>query len=335
MTVSWLNATERPREAPPGRALRAAAGSGAARPRRRCTAAALSPPVPCRAAAPIPVELHQPPLNPLQVIEKVLASVWVPLETAGIVLVVLVFVLLEREAVRDRFIRIAGGTDLRATTLALNDAGERLSRFFVSQFAVNLGVGAALWIGLAIIGLPHAMLWAALAAVLRFVPYVGIWIAALFATVLAAAVDPGWALAVVTLGLFVGVELVAGQLVEPQLFGHTTGLSPLSVIVAAIFLELALGPGRAHRFDAADVVSGGRGAAHQGVESAGHHARRQPGADHAAAFLSTRALGRLRRDHRERPRLSQARFVCRLLRSRRDARAAPRRARSCRTHHQR
>jgi predicted PurR-regulated permease PerM len=192
--------------------------------------------------APIPVELHQPPPNSLQVIEKVLASVWTPLESAGIVLVVLVFVLLEREAVRDRFIRIAGGTDLRATTFALNDAGERLSRFFVSQFAVNLGVGLALWIGLAVIGLPHAMLWAVLGAVLRFVPYVGIWIAALFATVLAAAVDPGWALAVVTLGLFVGVELLAGQLVEPELFGHTTGLSPLSIIIAAIFWSWMWGP---------------------------------------------------------------------------------------------
>jgi len=193
-------------------------------------------------AVPIPVEIHEPPLNPLQVTEKVLASVWVPLETAGIVLVVLVFVLLEHEAVRDRFIRIAGGTDLRATTLALNDAGERLSRFFVSQFAVNFGVGVAIWIGLSILGLPHALLWAALAAVLRFVPYVGVWIAALFSAVLAAAVDPGWSLALSTLGLFLIVELVAGQLVEPHLYGHTTGLSPLSVVIAAIFWSWLWGP---------------------------------------------------------------------------------------------
>jgi len=115
----------------------------------------------------------------------------VPIETAGIVLVVLVFVLLEHEALRDRFIRIAGGADIRLTTLAINDAGQRLSRFFVSQFAVNLGLGAMLWIGLGIIGLPHPLLWAALAAVLRFVPYVGVWIAALCAALLAAAVDTG------------------------------------------------------------------------------------------------------------------------------------------------
>jgi len=194
------------------------------------------------ASAPIPVEIRDPPTNPLQVMQRVLASVWVPLETAGIVLVVLVFVLLEHETLRDRFIRIAGGTDIRGTTLALNDAGERLSRFFVSQFAVNLGVGGAVAAGLTVLGLPHALLWAALSSVLRFVPYVGIWIAALFAALLAAAVDPGWSLAFDTLGLFVIVELIAGQLIEPQLYGHTTGLSPLSVVIAAIFWSSLWGP---------------------------------------------------------------------------------------------
>jgi predicted PurR-regulated permease PerM len=194
------------------------------------------------APSPIPVEIHEPPANALVVLQRVMGSIWVPLETAGIVLVVLIFVLLEHEAVRDRFIRIAGGADIRATTLALNDAGQRLSRFFVSQFLVNLGVGLAVAAGLFILGLPHALLWGALAAVLRFVPYVGVWIAALFATVLAAAVDPGWTLAIATLGLFIIVELLAGQLVEPQLYGHTTGLSPLSVVVAAIFWSWLWGP---------------------------------------------------------------------------------------------
>lgn len=198
--------------------------------------------LPMVASGPIPVEIHQPALTPLQVIERVVSSVWLPLETAGIVLVVLIFVLLERESVRDRFIRIAGGSDLRATTLVLNDAGERLSRFFISQLTVNFGVGVALWLGLALIGLPHALLWAALAAVLRFVPYVGVWIAALVAAALAAAVDPGWSLVLLTLGLFVIVEILAGQLVEPQLYGHSTGLSPLSVVVAAIFWSWIWGP---------------------------------------------------------------------------------------------
>ncbi|HMH89421.1 MAG TPA: AI-2E family transporter [Steroidobacteraceae bacterium] len=191
---------------------------------------------------PIPVELHEAPANPWQVIQKILGSVWVPIETAGIVLVVLVFVLLEQEALRDRFIRIAGGTDIRLTTLVINDAGERLSRFFVSQFAVNFGVGVLIWIGLSVIGLPHPVVWAALTTLLRFVPYIGVWIAALCSALLAAAVDAGWSMAFATFGLFVIVELIAAQLVEPQLYGHTTGLSPLSVVIAAIFWSWLWGP---------------------------------------------------------------------------------------------
>jgi predicted PurR-regulated permease PerM len=191
---------------------------------------------------PIPVELHEAPANSWQVLQRVLGSIWVPIETAGIVLVVLVFVLLEQEALRDRFIRVAGGTDIRLTTLVLNDAGARLSRFFVSQFAVNFGIGVLIWVGLSFIGLPHPIVWAALTTLLRFVPYVGVWIAALCAAVLAAAVDAGWSMAIATLALFVVVELIASQLVEPQLYGHTTGLSPLSVVIAAIFWSWLWGP---------------------------------------------------------------------------------------------
>jgi predicted PurR-regulated permease PerM len=193
-------------------------------------------------AAPIPVELRQPRASPLQILARVLASVWLPIESIGIVLVVLMFVLLENEALRDRFIRVAGGTNIRLATLALNDAGERLSRFFVSQFAVNLGVGVAVGLGLAVLGVPQATLWGALTTLLRFVPYVGVWLAALLPTTLAIAVVPGWSLAISTLGLFLVVELIAGQVVEPNLYGHTTGLSPLSVVVAAIFWSAIWGP---------------------------------------------------------------------------------------------
>jgi predicted PurR-regulated permease PerM len=193
-------------------------------------------------AAPLPVEVRTPRSSPLQVIARVVASVWAPIASTGIVLVVLVFVLLEHEALRDRFIRTVGGANIRLTTLALNDAGERLSRFFVSQFAVNLGVGVAIGVGLALLGLPQAFLWGALATLLRFVPYIGVWLAALLATTLAFAVVPGWSLAVSTLSLFIVVELIAGQAVEPSLYGHTTGLSPLSVVVAAIFWSALWGP---------------------------------------------------------------------------------------------
>jgi predicted PurR-regulated permease PerM len=193
-------------------------------------------------ATPLPVELRQPRRSPLQGIARLLASVWVPIESTGIVLVVLVFVLLEREALRDRFIRVAGGTNIRLATLALNDAGERLSRFFVSQFAVNLGFGVAIGLGLAVLGVPQATLLGALAMCLRFVPYVGVWLAALLATAMALALAPGWSLAISTLGLFVLVELIVAQALEPNLYGHTTGLSPLSVVVAAIFWSALWGP---------------------------------------------------------------------------------------------
>jgi len=190
----------------------------------------------------VPVEIQERPASPLKTMMQVFSSAWVPLQTAGIVLVVLIFLLIENEEFRDRFIRLAGGQDLRATTTAINDAGERLSRYFASQFAVNFGVGALIWAGLAGIGFPHAILWAALTAVLRFVPYVGVVIAALSAALLAAAVEQGWSLVIMTLVLFVIVETIATQLVEPHLYGHTTGLSPLSVVIAAIFWSWLWGP---------------------------------------------------------------------------------------------
>jgi predicted PurR-regulated permease PerM len=175
-------------------------------------------------------------------LRKLLTSVWGPIQTTGIVLLVLVFVLLEHESLRDRFIRLAGATDIRATTLALNDAGQRLSRFFVSQFAVNLAFAAAIWLGLTVLRLPQAMLLGALAGVLRFVPYVGVGIAALFSTALAFAVDPGWSLAVSTLGFFILLDIIAGQLLEPHLYGHAAGLSPLSIVIGTIFWSSLWGP---------------------------------------------------------------------------------------------
>jgi predicted PurR-regulated permease PerM len=173
---------------------------------------------------------------------SLLSSVWVPLQTAGIVLLVLVFVLLEYESLRDRFIRLMGATDIRATTLALNDAGERLSRFFVLQFAVNLAFAAAVCVSLSILRLPEAMLLGTLAGVLRFVPYVGVGIAALCSTALAFAVDPGWTLAASTLGVFILLDVITGQFLEPHLYGHATGLSPLSVVVGTIFWSSLWGP---------------------------------------------------------------------------------------------
>src|SRR5579859_3582008 len=182
------------------------------------------------------------PSTPMAVITRVLSTAWIPLQTAGIVLVVLVFVLLEHESLRDRFIRLTGGADLRATTAAINDAGERLSRFFLSTFSVNFGVGVAIWLGLAVMGVPSALLWGLLTAVMRFVPYIGVWLVAAFVSLFAAAVAPGWSLLAMTIMLYLFVEIVVSQLIEPFLYGHTTGLSPLAVVVAAIFWSWLWGP---------------------------------------------------------------------------------------------
>lgn len=179
---------------------------------------------------------------PLQLFGRLVKSVWGPIEATGIVLIVLIFALLEHESLRDRFIRLAGAADIRAATLALNDAGERLSRFFVSQFAVNLTFGVAICLSMTLLHVPQSMLLGTLAGVLRFVPYVGTALAALIATTLAFAIDPGWSLAVCTLGVFILLDVIAAQLLEPHLYGHATGLSPLSVVVGAIFWSALWGP---------------------------------------------------------------------------------------------
>ncbi len=197
-----------------------------------------------RGAAPGVAALPPPEFesHPLLLVWKLLTTVWQPVQFAGIVLLVLIFVLLEYETLRDRFILIVGMTDIRTATLALNDAGGRLSRYFVSQFAVNLGFGLSVWMSLSMLHLPQALLCGILAGVMRFVPYVGVAIAALFAAVLALAVDPGWSLALSGLGVFIVLDAVVGQLVEPHFYGHATGLSPLSVVVGAIFWSWLWGP---------------------------------------------------------------------------------------------
>ena len=157
-------------------------------------------------------------------------------------LIVAIFILMQREDLRDRFIRLFGSTDLHRTTRAMDDAGQRLSRYFVSQLAVNTCFGVVIGVGLWLIGIPSAALWGVLAGLLRFVPYVGPVLAAVAPLALAAAVDAGWWTTIYTALLFVIVEPLTGYVVEPLLYGHSTGLSPTSVIVAAVFWTWIWGP---------------------------------------------------------------------------------------------
>ncbi|SEN44519.1 Predicted PurR-regulated permease PerM [Sphingomonas gellani] len=191
---------------------------------------------------PVPVEVVQSETSPFAIARTVLAPVLGPLETTVIVLIVAIFILLQREDLRDRFIRLFGSNDLHRTTRAMDDAGRRLSRYFLSQLAVNTCFGLVIGLGLWAIGVPSPAMWGVMAGMLRFVPYVGSLLAAIAPAALAAAVDPGWTMAIEVVVLFVAVEPLTGYVVEPLLYGHSTGLSPVSVIVAAIFWTWLWGP---------------------------------------------------------------------------------------------
>jgi predicted PurR-regulated permease PerM len=191
---------------------------------------------------PIPVEVHQPNPGPWEIAQRVLAPVLNPLETSLIVLIVSIFILLQREDLRDRLIRLFGASDLHRTTTALDEAAHRLSRYFLSQLAINSAFGIVIGVGLFLIGVPSPVLWGILGALLRFVPYIGSAIAAILPIALAAGVSPGWMMAVETAALFLAVETLIGQFLEPLIYGHSTGLSPVSVVVAAIFWTWLWGP---------------------------------------------------------------------------------------------
>jgi AI-2E family transporter len=143
-----------------------------------------------------------------------------------IVIVFAIFILLYRQDLRDRFIRLAGSRDLRRTTAAMDDAAGRLSRYLLTQTAINGCFGAVIGTGLWLIGIPNPLLWGIFGALMRFVPYIGAFIAAAFPAALAIAVDPGWSMLIWTVALFVIIEPILGQVVEPWLYGHNTGLSP-------------------------------------------------------------------------------------------------------------
>lgn len=199
-------------------------------------------------AAQQPAKTQQAGTNdsPLAIAQRylttVLSTVLSLLTTLGVVLVVAIFALLQREDLRDRLIRLIGSDDLHRTTLAMDDGGRRLSRYFLTQLSINTAFGVVIGLGLLLIGVPNPVLWGILSALLRFVPYVGSLISAVLPMGLAAAVEPGWSMVLWTLGLYVAVEGLTGQVIEPMVYGHSTGLSPFSVVVAAIFWSWLWGP---------------------------------------------------------------------------------------------
>ena len=191
---------------------------------------------------PVPVEVRQPDPGALESLESLISPLLHPLATTGIIIIFVIFILLQREDLRNRLIRLAGSHDLQRTTAALDDAAARLSRLFLIQLLLNGTFGLVIGAGLWVIGIPSAILWGILAAVLRFVPYIGAAIAAAFPLALAVAVDPSWSMLLWTLALFLIVEPIVGHIIEPMVYGHSTGLSPVAVVASATFWTALWGP---------------------------------------------------------------------------------------------
>jgi predicted PurR-regulated permease PerM len=188
-----------------------------------------------RPAGPLPVQVVAVPASGLPYLGQVLAPAVLPLATAGMVLIFTVFILIEQEDLRDRFLRLAGVGQLHNMTLALDDASRRISRYLVMQFLVNACYGICFGVGLFLIGVPNAFLWGVMASLLRMVPYVGAATATVFPLVQALAVFNGWGQPALVLLLFALLELIASNLVEPLLYGAKTGISSLALLVTTVF----------------------------------------------------------------------------------------------------
>jgi predicted PurR-regulated permease PerM/methylmalonyl-CoA mutase cobalamin-binding subunit len=171
-----------------------------------------------------------------------LGGILEPLVTAFLSVVFTFFVLLEREDLRNRVIRLTGDSHLHLTTQAMNDASRRISRYFSLQFLVNAVFGLITFAALHFLGLPHAFLFGAMATLLRFIPYIGAPIAAFLPTVYSLAMFHGWTTSLYILGTFVLLEGFTGNFAEPRLYGKHTGLSSLAILIAAAFWTLVWGP---------------------------------------------------------------------------------------------
>jgi predicted PurR-regulated permease PerM len=190
---------------------------------------------------PMPVEIVTRS-NPIETLVNFIIPLLRPFATAGLIVVLVIFMLLKREDLRDRFIRLVGLGDLHRTTAALQDAGSRVGKYLLMQLIVNALYAFPITIGLWVLGIPNAILWGLLTLVLRFVPYIGPVIGMILPLFLALAISPGWSLVIWVAALFIVTELVSNNVVEPWLYGSHTGLSPLAIIISAIFWSWLWGP---------------------------------------------------------------------------------------------
>jgi predicted PurR-regulated permease PerM len=185
--------------------------------------------------SPYSVRVLTSPASPLQLLSGTFGSLIEVLGVGGIVIVLVVFFLVRREDLRDRFIRLLGKGQVTVTTQMLEDAATRVSRYLSMLFVINATYGLAVGIGLYLIGLPNAILWGILATTLRFIPYIGPWIAAAMPVGLSLAISTGWLTLILTVVLFVVLELFSNNVMEPWLYGKNTGMSAVAVLMAAVF----------------------------------------------------------------------------------------------------
>jgi len=195
-----------------------------------------------KGGTPVKVEVQNEPSSPFAAILTYLQLSISPLTSAGLALLFTVFILLQYHDLRDRIVRVMGPTEIGRSTQALNDAALGLSHFFRLQAGLNFSFGLVIGLCLWAIGVPNAALWGTVAAILRFVPYIGGALSALLPMALAAAVEPGWTKLLLTAALFGVAEFVTAQVIEPLLFGSKTNLSPLAVLLAAAFWTTIWGP---------------------------------------------------------------------------------------------
>jgi len=210
-------------------------------PETKATTAARARNVPA-AQPPMPVRIVESQSRLPQILQTTATGLLGPLGTAGLVFVLVIFMLLKREDLRGRMIRLIGQGRISATTRAMDDAGSRVARYLTMLLLVNVSFGLCIAIGLYFIGVPNAALWGAFAAIMRFVPYVGVWIAAAVPVLISFAVSTSWLSPLLTLGLFVVLELINFNALEPWLYGSSTGVSSIALIIAAVFWTWLWGP---------------------------------------------------------------------------------------------
>ncbi len=191
---------------------------------------------------PIPVEVVESPPTVLQAARAIVGPLMVPLGTALVVIVFTAFMLLHHADLRNRLIRLTAPRELNVMTQALDDATERVSKFLLTQFIVNTSFGVLVAAGLYFIGLPNALLWGVLAGLLRFIPYLGTITGGALPLILALAVFPGWKQPLLVFGLYTAIEVVTFNVIEPWAYGARTGISPLAILVAAVFWTTLWGP---------------------------------------------------------------------------------------------